>query len=392
MAQSCLPCYERPHNFQWCWKSSNEKWEEYLDVENEIIEDAHNKGQDYVDIDGGYTIDLKEQFQQKINSHERWSIKRDQFDENLTHVQLREDRFASRITISIPTTTMTTCFDQNMLGADDSLKYWLNEGSLDDIYRDLENSNNKKTISDLIQEASNGIIEEGITIGESERARWLARELSNVKSYGENIQFGPNAIPSEIGKTLVNLYTRETFWYKLINSVIRDLAKMTRKKVITIGPFCVLLRSYINEQGDNSFPSVVYRGLTLTDEERENFMKKDVRFTEFTSTSKNRTLAEWYGNTLLIIDLNVKERRHGSLINIGRDISRMSTFPQEDEYLIIPRSRFNFEKYQHDESKDLQKHIIYLEASSENNLQVSLVNVDRLLGKQGRALHNRKRT
>ncbi|CAM4869505.1 unnamed protein product [Rotaria socialis] len=284
MAQSCVPCYERPRNFQWYWKSFDETWEEYLDVENEIIEDAHNEKQEYVDIDGGYTINLKQQVQQKKNSHERWPMKRDQFDKHLTNVQLREDRFSSPITISTSTTITTTCSDQKMLGADDLLKYWLNEGSLDDIYRELENADNKKTISDLIQEASSGIIEEGIAIGEAEKARWLARQLNNVKNYGENIQFGPNAIPSEIGKTLVYLYTRETFWYKLINSVIRDLSTMTRKKVNTIGPFCVLLRSYINDQGDNSFPSIVYRGITLTDEERKNFMKKEMRFTTFTST------------------------------------------------------------------------------------------------------------
>ncbi|CAF1497557.1 unnamed protein product [Didymodactylos carnosus] len=237
MAQSCVPCYERPRNFQWYWKSSDEKWEKYLDVENEIIEDAHNERQEYVDIDGGYTIDLKQQIQQKSNSHERWPIKRDQFDKHLTNVQLREDRFSSSITISTPTTITTTCSDQEVLGADDLLKYWLNAGSLDDIYRELENANNKKTISDLIQEASNGIIEEGSAIGEAEKARWLARQLNNVKNYGENIQFGPNKIPSEIGNTLVNLYTRETFLYKLINSVIRDLPSMTRKKVKTTARF-----------------------------------------------------------------------------------------------------------------------------------------------------------
>ncbi|CAF2142897.1 unnamed protein product [Rotaria magnacalcarata] len=392
MAQSCVPCYERPRNFQWYWKSSDVKWEEYLDVENEIIEDAHNERHEYVDIDGGYTIDLKQQVQEKSNSHERWPIKRDQFDKHLTNVQLRKDRFSSPITISTQKTTTTTCSDQNMLGEDDLLKYWLNKGSLDDIYRDLENADNKKTISDLTQEASNGIIQEGISIGEAEKARWLARQLNNVKNYGENMQFGPNTIPSEIGKTLVNLYTRDTFWCKLINSVIRDLSTMTRKKVNTIGPFCVLLRSYINDQGDNPFPSIVYRGLTLTDEERKNFMKEEMRFTAFTSTSKNRTLAELLGNTLLIIDLNVKERRHGSLIKIGRDISMMSNFPEEEEYLIIPRSTFNFEKYEYDESKDLQKHIVYLKGSNENNLQVSLVNFDSLMGKHGRVLYNQKRT
>ncbi|CAM2700996.1 unnamed protein product [Rotaria socialis] len=213
MAQSCVPCYERPRNFQWYWKSSDEKWEEYLHVENEIIEDAHNERQEYVDIDGGYKIDLKQQIQQKSNSHERWPIKRYQFDKHLTNVQLREDRFSPPVTISTPATIATTCSDKEILGADDSLKYWLNEGSLDDIYRDLENADNKKTINGLIQEASNGIIEEGILIGEAEKARWLARQLNNVKNYGENIQFGTNKVPSEIGKTLINLFTREPFFY-----------------------------------------------------------------------------------------------------------------------------------------------------------------------------------
>ncbi|CAF1497538.1 unnamed protein product, partial [Rotaria sordida] len=79
----------------------------------------------------------------------------------------------------------------------------------------------------------------------------------------------------------------------------------------------------------------VYRGLTLTDEQRQGFMQPKIKFTAFTSTSKKREKAEKFGNTLLIIDLNVKHGIHtADNIRCGAIISHLSHYPSEEEYLI----------------------------------------------------------
>jgi hypothetical protein len=109
----------------------------------------------------------------------------------------------------------------------------------------------------------------------------------------------------------------------------------------------------------------VYRGLNLDDDQRQDFMKKDIKFTAFTSTSRNRVLAEIFGNTLLIIDLNVENfffMIDG--VHCGAYISHLSNFPEEEEFLICPTTLFDFDRYEYDAIN--MKHNIYLKASEHN--------------------------
>ena len=107
---------------------------------------------------------------------------------------------------------------------------------------------------------------------------------------------------------------------------------------------------------------VVYRGLTLTDSERQAFMIKEentsITFTSFTSTSRNRILAESFGDTLLVIDLNVENTKKYKNVGCGADVSSLSDFPNEEEFLMWPEARFHFVKYEYDTEKE--KHVIYL--------------------------------
>jgi hypothetical protein len=130
-----------------------------------------------------------------------------------------------------------------------------------------------------------------------------------------------------------------------------------------MGPFWYLFNMFFEDIHRFDF-NTVYRGLNLSDEEREELMKEEeIQFKAYTSTSKNRTLAEWYGNTLLIIDLESdvntwvsNYRRHS-----GADVSEISYFKEEEEFLIRPGLKFKFVKYEYD--KEREKHIIYIKFS-----------------------------
>jgi hypothetical protein len=127
-----------------------------------------------------------------------------------------------------------------------------------------------------------------------------------------------------------------------------------------------LLRHYLQSQVPTDACLVVYRGLSLTHEQRRSFMRPTMTFTSFTSTSKKREKAEQFGDTLIIFDLDRRfnDERLGPRTRCGMDISHISDFPDEEEFLIWSNTRFEFVKQEYDESK--MKHIIYLRGSMYN--------------------------
>lgn len=139
---------------------------------------------------------------------------------------------------------------------------------------------------------------------------------------------------------------------------------MTVDPLRTFGPFCYLLSCYLYPIKAKD-GCIVYRGLHLTDTGRQTFMKEQMKFTSFTSTSRNREKAEESGNTLLIINLIVKHGVHtADNIRCGAMISHLSHFPNEEEFLIWPATWFHFIKHGYDHSK--RRHLIYLKSSSDN--------------------------
>jgi hypothetical protein len=220
-----------------------------------------------------------------------------------------------------------------------------------------------KTVADVVTDAVEGIIKQGITLGEQREAQSLAQQLRDVAHFASQERAGRYPkIPSQIGKTCVNMYSKESFWCKLINRVLRSSETITHEELRTLGPFCHLLQQYlIAFSTEPNF--TVYRGLTLTAEQRKEFVEGHMQFMSFTSTSRNRNKAEQFGNTLLIIDLNVPDRwTDDENVNIrcGADISHLSDFPGEEEYLIRPGTDFQFAKYEHGSNN---KHIIHLSSS-----------------------------
>lgn len=162
----------------------------------------------------------------------------------------------------------------------------------------------------------------------------------------------------------MSLYTQNSFLYKRLNEILRDLEAVTPEQVKTLGPFGWLLHNSLQLSLQLTVVKKVYRGLTLTDDQRKKFMEREMTFTSFTSTSTNRHDAENFGgNTLLIMDLDVIEWSTHSRVRCGLNISELSFFPHENEYLIWPTTIFDFVRY---ERVGEDKHIIYLKVAAKN--------------------------
>lgn len=87
-------------------------------------------------------------------------------------------------------------------------------------------------------------------------------------------------------------------------------------------------------------------------------------FKSLTSLTPNRQAAERLGNTLLIVDSNVNHIDFGDPVRCGMDISKLSHYPNEEEFLMWPATMFRFVKSEFDHEK--KKYIVYLKASRYN--------------------------
>ncbi|CAF3919342.1 unnamed protein product [Rotaria sp. Silwood1] len=368
-----------PRNFQWYhWNSASnnpcstnkEEWIKYADIDNEIIEDAYQEKKDMVEIDGEFVLDIKNMVQVTSNTQQT-QIKRVQLDQGRRNPYLREERFTSFPVVVTTFTPLTTPMndDEDLAVNNDDVLPLLRSSDIVGAYIVQEVKKNNKTITNIIDDAAEGIIEEGRPLGNLHEAEWLAPKLLNLIQSGaaSRAEDTTHRPPPIVGQTAVHLYTRNSFWYKLLNHVLRNPQMITKKQVKTMGSFLYLLNMYFDGGFRSDDFSTVYRGLNLTDEEREEFINKEdgiIEFKAFTSTSKNRELAELFGNTLLIIDLSPeltswRTRLMNGKRYSGADVSNVSNFPDEEEFLICPRrEKLKFVKYEYDFNK--QKHVIYI--------------------------------
>ncbi|CAF1538968.1 unnamed protein product [Adineta ricciae] len=177
-----------------------------------------------------------------------------------------------------------------------------------------------------VKKAAEGILIEGEKLNDDickKQAKEIADELVLVA----------NSDLKTIQKSCLHLYTKETFLYKLINEVLRN---RDMSKVDTLGPFCSILNNGVRSLSGYAYQGVVYRGVLLTSEQvnrYENARSDFLQWDSFVSTTKNRNLAMFYGNTLFTIEIDMYAR--------GLDISSFSNFPEEDEVLIRPGRPFS---------------------------------------------------
>ena len=156
----------------------------------------------------------------------------------------------------------------------------------------------------------------------------------------------------EILKCVATLYSAESFLYKLVNTTLRN-HDMT--KIDTLGPFCSLLDSYLFRHMDKN-GQTVYRGVSLSEEMIEEYKQavgKQIVWPAFTSTTKDRRVAEKFGNTLFVFNLKYSLHRKN-------EISLISHYPLEQEVLLESQSVFTVDKIEYDRSKS--KHIIYMKS------------------------------
>lgn len=348
------------NRFQWQWNSNvetksihNDQWQMYTDIDNDIIEHAYNRKQTEVELDEGRFINLQNMLQyNKLDKSKHYSIKRIQVDRRRRSDYSKEERFAAVIPLYIPSPSSSSTHRSLTM-----LSVMRHCSDISKIYKYSQDSSWNKPVSDILKETIEGMIKEGITHRKEKNAQQLAGYIEFVQEYAEDL-VPYEIIPAEIGDMLGHIFTRDSFWFKLINQITQDLKYIQSDRVKTIGPFCYLLHEYLKWNITMPDCSIVYRGVNLTDEQRLNFMKSNIHFSSFTSTSKNRNVADIFGNTLLIIELNQPTTRCGS------DISMISNFPDEEEFLILPGSIFDFVKYEYDQSKN--KHIHYLKESLRN--------------------------
>ncbi|CAF1500105.1 unnamed protein product [Adineta steineri] len=332
----------------------------YSDVSNEILEDAFTRNVTEVEIDDGYIVNVISYFQyNKRDKEKKWLVKciPSECDHTMNHQ--RQDRFSLPV---IQTFTQSESRDTALcLEGMDSLRF-------PDIYYRREVENTSKTYADIVREAIQGILKEGFNVGKPLEAKWLARQLRAVRHFGAHTRplysdFHYRDVPDEIGQTCVYLYTKECFWYKLINSAMRNLNTITNAQLKTLGPFAYILDSYLHCIKTTNIARV-YRGLDLTNEQLRKYSNKELLyyFTSFTSTTWNRENAEKFdGNTLFIIDLKFDSIRSRPVTArpCGANISSMSDFPTQEEFLIWPATAFELISHIHENNK----HIVHFRLS-----------------------------
>ena len=291
----------------WSEESSHE-WMKYRDIEMQIIEEAYQQGKSEVLLDR-YRIDLKEFIQfNRINASKQRPVRREVGSQR--QECLGEERF------------FTTPLTSNVTYR--SVSVWcplLTEW--------LQSSDGRKALVDFstaIDACINGILEEAKKheSNSDTEANWMAEQLRACKTNSRR----------EVSKTCIHLYTRESFLFRVLNTALRE---NDYSKVNTLGPLSFLIRNYFHTY--RGFIGTVYRGVNLSSTEIQMY-RKAVSFwytwPSYTSTSKNRSMADFRGNTLFIIDIVEMTFTTPRAF----DISELSYFPSEEEVLLAAGTSF----------------------------------------------------
>ena len=332
---------------EWMWNATAgpsatelDEWRPYSDIESRIIEEAFAAGESHVMLDN-YHIDLKQYLQiSNKDSNKQRSVKRMLSDES--NVRLRTNRF-------LP----------NPIAPD--LPFGIQYGFISpfikevvkhlNLTKDQLPSKDKAVVATVLEKVALGIIEEGKISGKEREAQYIAEMIRAKKKKGVK----------EIWECCANLYTLESFLYTKLNDVMRFIGdpkheEIWRSKVGTLGPYCLVL-------WDNPFNSrmvepgtILYRGTELADNQISSFRDECSRspkawhtFQAFTSCSRNRSIAEQFGNVLLIMTARIA---------FTIDLTELSEYSYEEEELLFPGVSFTIDQLGSDKTKN--KHLIYV--------------------------------
>ncbi len=340
---------------QWMWNSSvdpfleseSDDWRPYSDVENMIIEEAFTTGKNHALLDD-YHIDFKHQLQISNNdTNKQRPIKR--LVCNRDDKRLREERFMPN----------PIAPDRPYGGLYGFISPFVKEVVKDlNLTKEQLPSKNEKIVPMIVEKAALGMIEEGKKLGKQREAENLAEKLMGKKEAGMK----------EVWKCCAYLYSLECFLYKKLNEIMRSIGseeheEVWRSKVRTFGPYCLLLwdnpfNSNITEPG-----TILYRGARLSDDLIASFKDDSLigsnrlhSFQAFTSCSRNRSMAETFGNVLFIMKTRIA---------FTVDLSKYSDYSKEEEELLLPGVCFTIDRLEFD--KDKNKHLIYLTLQQRHN-------------------------
>ncbi|CAF1087378.1 unnamed protein product [Didymodactylos carnosus] len=181
---------------------------------------------------------------------------------------------------------------------------------------------NASTRRIMIEKAAEGLIVEGKNVGKQREGEWMAEQLLSVKE----------GAAEEVWKMSAHLYSLDSYLYRKLNELMRlvgdeEHARYVQSKMYTLGPFTLLLERLMQR---NKKAMTVYRSAELSDDLIEQFRQSSGShekrlFSAFTSTSRSKNVAEFYGGNVIFAIKIFKN---------GADISQYSAFPQEEEVLL----------------------------------------------------------
>ncbi|CAF1120988.1 unnamed protein product [Didymodactylos carnosus] len=338
---------------QWMWNSSADpfsksqpvEWHRYRDIESEIIEEAFTAGKAHTTLDG-YHIDFEHNLQSSSNNPKKQRpIKR--MECNGDEKRVRSERFLSN-----PVAPKRPYGDV----------YGFISPFVKEVAKDLSlkkkklPSKNSDIVPMIVEKAALGIVEEGKEVGKQIQAERMAKMLREKKE----------AEMRDVWICCAHLYTMDTFLFKKMNEAMRSIGSeehetIWRSKLHTLGSFCLLL-------WDNPFNSesakpgtILYRGTQLSDDLISSFKddcsknpKPSHSFQAFTSCTRDRNVAEMFGNTILIMKVGLA---------FTVDLKTYSNFPDEEEELLFPGVYFTIDQMKVEEDK----HLIYLTLQQRHN-------------------------
>lgn len=333
---------------RWMWngsanpyaESTPPEWCFYSDIENEIIEEAFIAGDTHARLDD-YCIDFERRRQiSNLDQRKQRPIRREQCHKN--EKVFREDRFLPNPVA--PNRAFGGSYGYISPFIKEVVKHLR-------LTRDRLSSKDESIVPMVVERAVAGLVEEGKKVGKKCEAKQMAKTVNAKKDLGMK----------EVWRCCAHLYTKESFLYRKMNEVMRLIGSQQhedvwRSAISTLGPFCLLL-------WDNPFSSKTvdektefFRGAKLPHHLVAEFQEECTKepkpwhtFQAFTSCSRNREIAERFGNVLFIMR---------SKVAFADDLSSVSAYPQEEEQLLLPGVAFRIDRVEFD--RRMGKSLIYL--------------------------------
>ena len=285
------------------------EWTNYRDIEIDIIEEAYQEGAESVCLDR-HRIDLINLNQIQLGDETKQvKVKRETGNqpEESTRLYRLYDEFSRQMSDQGSSTYANSNAWCPFLDA------WFHSNMGKRAFFDFRT---------CIEPCALGIIQEGV-LHDSNSDSEAAFMAKKIRQYGQRSR-------EELAELCIQYYTTNSFLYSVLNKALRDcdLAKAT-----TLGPFAYLLLNHT--RSCTEFFGMVYRGMELHLENIDSYRKAVgmwKTWPAYTSTSRDRNVAEMFGNTLFAIEIiRIDPPSPRSF-----DISNLSKYSHEAEVLIPP--------------------------------------------------------